>query len=74
VRDYKPDFVEGIGEEGRQVMYRSVDELNTLVDRYLGDARLRRDVSRYLQHQVVTRFSFGALCRRILVDEAPWMN
>jgi hypothetical protein len=71
--DYKPDFEKAMGAEARGVMYRTVDELNTLVDRYLGDARLRRDVSRYLQHQAVTKYSFSNLCRRILVDEAAWV-
>ena len=70
--DYKPDFEEAMGDEGRQVMYRSVDELNALVDRFLGDARLRRDLSRYLQHQAVTRYSFTKLCQRVLVDEPVW--
>lgn len=70
--DYKSDFAEAMGEEGEQVMYRSVDELNTLVDRYLGDAKLRRDVSRHLQHQAVTKYSFTRLCQRILADEATW--
>jgi hypothetical protein len=70
--DYKPDFEHAMGEEGRHVMYRTTDELNALVDRYLGDPRLRRDVSRYLQHRAVTKHSFGNLCRRVLVDEADW--
>jgi len=29
-------------------------------------------VSRYLQHRVCTEFSFGALAKRILVDEPVW--
>jgi hypothetical protein len=70
--DYKADFEVAMGEEGLKVMYRDVEELNTLIDRYLGDPALRRDVCRYLQHQAVTKFSFGALCRRILLDEAAW--
>jgi hypothetical protein len=53
-------------------MYRTIDELNALVDRYLGDPRLRRDVSRHLQHQAVTKYSFASLCRQILVSEAVW--
>jgi hypothetical protein len=70
--DYKPDFDHAMGDESRHVMYRTIDELNTLVDRYLGDARLRRDVSRHLQHQAVTKYTFASLCRRVLVDEAVW--
>jgi hypothetical protein len=70
--DYKPDFEEAMGNQGHEVMYRTVDELNTLVDRYLGDPRRRRDVSRYLQHLAVTRYSFTALCRRILAEEPAW--
>jgi hypothetical protein len=53
-------------------MYRTVDHLNALVDEYLTNPRRRRDVSRYLQHRVATEFSFGALAKRILVDERAW--
>jgi hypothetical protein len=42
------------------------------VDLYLGDGRRRRDVSRYLQHRISTQYSFGKLCRRILVEEPVW--
>src|SRR5262249_12779038 len=45
--DYKADFSRCMGELGNQIMYRTQDELNALVDRYLADARLRRDVTRY---------------------------
>ena len=72
--DYKEDFHQCLGEVGDQIMYRNVEDLNALVDRYLSNYRLRRDVSRYLQHRVSTDFSFGRLCRRILVDEPLWRN
>jgi spore maturation protein CgeB len=72
--DYKADFRESMGEIADQVMYKSVDHLNRLVEEYLSDPRKRRDVSRYLQHRVCTEFSFGALCQRILVDEPAWRN
>jgi hypothetical protein len=72
--DYKQDFADAFGDAGRQVMYGSVDELNALIDRYLGDGALRRDVSRHLQHQVVTRYSFGRLCERVLVEEPRWRS
>jgi len=70
--DYKEDFDRAMGEVGRQVMYRDVDELNTLIDRYLGNPGLRRDISLYLQHNAVTKHSFSSLCQSILVDEAVW--
>ena len=70
--DYKADFRESVGEIADQVMYKSVDHLNRLVDEYLSDSKKRRDVSRYLQHRVCTEFNFGALCKRILVDEPEW--
>jgi hypothetical protein len=72
--DYKSDFRESMGEIADQVMYKSVDHLNQLVEEYLTDPRKRRDVSRYLQHRVCTEFNFGALCKRILVDEPAWRN
>jgi hypothetical protein len=53
-------------------MYRNIDELNGLVDLYLGDGRRRRDVSRYLQHQISTQYSFRNLCQRILAEEPVW--
>ena len=70
--DYKEDFHRALGDVGNQVMYRNIDELNGLVDLYLSDGRRRRDVSRYLQHQISTQYSFGKLCQRILVEEPVW--
>jgi hypothetical protein len=72
--DYKDDFFQGMGDAGNQVMYRSVDDLNRLVDEFLSDPRKRRDVSRYLQHRACTEYSFAALSRRILVDEPAWKS
>jgi hypothetical protein len=70
--DYKDDFAQTMGEFGNEVMYRSIDHLNTLVDRYLTDPRKRLDTQRYLQHRVSTEFNFGVLCRRFLVEEPVW--
>jgi hypothetical protein len=72
--DYKDDFYGSMGDAGNQVMYRSVDHLNALVDEYLGNSRKRRDVARYFQHRVCTEFSFGALCQRMLVNEPAWRS
>jgi len=70
--DYKDDFFQSMGEIGNQVMYRSVDHLNSLVEEFLGNPRKRRDVSRYIQHRVCTEFNFGALSQRILIEEPAW--
>jgi hypothetical protein len=70
--DYKDDFFQSMGEIGNQVMYRSVDHLNALVEEFLGNPRKRRDVSRYIQHRVCTEFNFGALSQRILIEEPAW--
>lgn len=72
--DYKDDFYRAFGDVANQIMFRSVDHLNSLVEEYLGDPRKRRDVSRYLQHRICTEFSFGALCKRILLEEPAWQN
>jgi hypothetical protein len=70
--DYKEDFGRSMGDVANRVMYRTVDHLNTLVDEYLTNPHRRRDVARYLQHRVATEFSFGALAKRLLVDERAW--
>jgi hypothetical protein len=70
--DYKDDFLKTVGDVANQVMYRSVDHLNTLVEEYLTDPRKRRDVSRYIQHRVATEYSFGALAKQILADRPVW--
>ncbi|HYL72599.1 MAG TPA: glycosyltransferase [Bryobacteraceae bacterium] len=70
--DYKDDFFRDMGDIGNQVMYRTVDHLNALIEEYLSNPRKRRDVSRYLQHRVCSEFSFGALAKRILVDQPAW--
>jgi hypothetical protein len=72
--DYKDDFFQSMGDLGNQIMYRSVDHLNTLIDDYLGDPRKRRETSRYLQSRVCTEFHFGALAKRIFADEPVWRN
>ncbi len=64
--DYKSDFHESMGELGNQVMYRSLDQLNSMLDDYLANPRKRREVSRYLQHRVATEFNFAALATKIL--------
>jgi hypothetical protein len=70
--DYKDDFLRTMGDVANQVMYRSIDHLNSLVDEYLTNPRKRRDVSRYLQQRVATEFSFAALAKHILVDRPVW--
>jgi Glycosyl transferases group 1 len=70
--DYKDDFFRSMGEIGNQVMYRSVDHLNALVEEFLGNPRKRRDVSRYIQHRVCSEFNFGALSQKILIEEPAW--
>jgi len=70
--DYKEDFGRIMGDVAGQVMYRTIDHLNGLVDAYLTNPHRRRDVTRYLQYRVATEFSFGALARRLLVDERAW--
>jgi hypothetical protein len=70
--DYKDDFFQSMGEIGNQVMYRSVDHLNALVEEFLGNPRKRRDVSRYIQHRVCSEFNFGALSQKILIEEPAW--
>jgi spore maturation protein CgeB len=70
--DYKEDFSRIMGDAAGEVMYRSIEQLNSLVDGYLAKPHRRRDVASYLQHRVVTEFSFSALAKRLLVDERAW--
>ena len=70
--DYKDDFAQTMGDFGTEVMYRSIDHLNALIDRYLTNVSQRVDTIRYLQHRIATEFSFGRLCQRFLVDEPIW--
>lgn len=72
--DHKDDFAQIMGDVGNQVMYRSIDHLNALVDEYLTNPKKRRDVVSYLQNRICTSFDFAALCRRILVDEPAWRD
>jgi hypothetical protein len=70
--DYKEDFARIMGDVADQVMYRDVDHLNGLVDGYLASPHRRQDVSRYLQHRVVSEFNWASLSKRILADEPAW--
>ena len=70
--DYKQDFAQIMGEPGNEVMYRSIDHLNELIDRYLTNPRQRTDTVRYLQHRICTEFSFGTFCERFLIKEPVW--
>jgi hypothetical protein len=72
--DYKDDFAQAMGEFGTDVMYRSIDHLSALIDRYLTNPRRRLDTIRYLQHRICTEFTFGALSQRFLVDEPVWRH
>jgi hypothetical protein len=72
--DYKQDFAQTMGEPGNEVMYRSIDHLNTLIDRYLTNPRQRTDTVRYLQHRVCTEFNFGVFCTRFLAKEPVWRS
>ena len=70
--DYKDDFAQILGDFGSDIMYRSIDHLNVLIDHYLTSPRKRLDTVRYLQHRICTEFNFGTLCKRFLVDEPEW--
>jgi spore maturation protein CgeB len=70
--DYKDDFRRTMGDVADQVMFRTTDGLNTQIDAYLTNPRKRRDVASYLQHRVVTEFSWAVLARHILVDKPLW--
>ena len=70
--DYKEDFRRVIGDVADQVMYRTTDQLNAQIEAYLTDPRQRRDVASYLQHRVVTEFSWAVLARQILVEKPLW--
>jgi hypothetical protein len=70
--DYKPDFHESMGDAGKQVMYHSIDQLNSLIDHYMTNPALRLEVIRELQERVRERFTFGTLMTRILADEPRW--
>ena len=72
--DYKSDFHSSMGDVGAMVMYRDLNELNALVDRYLTDSRQRWEVVRYLKHRASTMYSFASLCRRLMVDEPLWQQ
>jgi glycosyl transferase family 1 len=70
--DYKDDFRQAFGDVADQVMYRNADHLNSLIDHYLGNPEHRHEVSRYLQYYASTKFTFGNLCHRLLVEEPLW--
>ena len=72
--DYKSDFHQAMGEIGEQVMYRDADHLNSLAEEFLSNPRKRYDVSRYLQQRVCSEFTFGALAKRILLEQPAWRN
>jgi spore maturation protein CgeB len=70
--DYKSDFRDEIGELADLVMYRSFDQLNSMVDQYLADPRKRREVSQSLGELVSQKLTFEAFCRRVLVEQPLW--
>jgi hypothetical protein len=72
--DYKEDFRLAMGEIADSVMYRSVDQLNALIDLYLGDPRKRREIAGELQQRVLREFTIGAFFKHILVDEPAWRS
>lgn len=72
VFDYKEDFREAVGEVAELVMYRSLEEMHSLIEGYLGDSLKRRKVARDLQQLVLRSFTFDTFCRKALTEEAGW--
>jgi len=70
--DYKDDFRLALGDLADAVMYRSIDEMNSLVETYLADPHKKQAVARELQQRVLRDFSFAALWERILITEPVW--
>jgi hypothetical protein len=72
--DHKDDFRDSLGEIADSLMYRSYDELNALIDKYLTDERGRRELARAWRALVLRDLSFAAFCTRILANEPYWRN
>ena len=70
--DYKDDFRAALGEIAEAVMYRSTDQLNAMIEHYRSHPARRREIAREMQHSVLERFTFGTMCRRILVEDPAW--
>jgi Glycosyl transferases group 1 len=70
--DYKEDFRGHIGDIADHIMYRSLDQLNAMVDAYLSNPEKRQAISREIQARVLRELTFAAFCVRALVAEPAW--
>ncbi len=72
VFDYKDDFRDTLGDLADAVMYRTIDQMNGLVETYLSQPAQKRAISRELQQRILSEFTFTALWERILSAEPVW--
>jgi Glycosyl transferases group 1 len=70
--DYRDDLRQAMGEIVDSVMFQSIDQLNSLIEAYLGDPRKRRRLARELQQRVLSEFTFDGFATRVLVDQPVW--
>lgn len=68
--DRKQDFVDAFGEAGEAVSYRSAEELGSLVERFLGNPRYRREVGREIRDRIAARFRLHDVLSRLLCAAA----
>jgi hypothetical protein len=74
VFDYKEDFRSALGDLADAVMYRTLDQMNGLVETYLSQPARKHAISRELQQRILSEFTFTALWERILSVEPIWRS
>jgi hypothetical protein len=72
--DYKNDFRDALGDVADAVMYRTVDQMNGLVETYLSQPSKKLAISRELQQRILREFTFTALWERVLAREPIWRS
>lgn len=68
--DWRPEFLDNFGVDGGQVMYRTIDELNSKIDLFLGNPRYRRAVADYFKNEIAERFSAKSFYASLLSEMA----
>ena len=64
--DHRPEFLDMVGADGERVMFRTVEQLNAMIDHYLTHPAERRELARQFQTVIAERQSARTVYARMI--------
>ncbi|MDK9721452.1 MAG: hypothetical protein OEL53_09745 [Rhodospirillales bacterium] len=68
--DWRPEFIDAFGDDGGQLMFRSIDELNEKIDIFLGNSVYRRALADYFKNEIAQHHSAKSFYTSLLSQMA----